>query len=226
MEMEYGRAITYPQQDPDWLKKWGLAGAISLIPLLGQIIVLGYGVEVTRRVIHDDPRPLPGWGDFANFAIQGLMAFIIGLVYVLPLIVLIVCANSVQIGLLIGGAQLDEDLLAQLTTLGSAVAVCCGCLAALYGVLIAMMLPAALGRYAATGQIGSAFQINQVVGMVRAKPGMYFFVWLVGGLAGLALTLIGTLACGVGLAWGAAYAALINAHLHGQAYRYVTSPPA
>jgi hypothetical protein len=222
MEMEYGKAFTYPRQDPDWLTKWGLAGLISLVPVLGSILVAGYGVEVTRRVIRDEARPLPEWSDFGNFAIKGLIAVVVGLAYTLPLILLIACANLLPLGLSLAGAEANRDVASALTTLGSVVYLCCGCLAAVYGLLVALALPAALGRYAATDQIGAAFQFNEVFRLVRAKPGMFFLVMLVSLLAALVLTALGVIACGVGVAFGAAYATLVAAHLQGQAYRYVT----
>jgi hypothetical protein len=223
MEMEYGKAFTYPQQDPNWLKKWGLAGAISLIPLLGQIVMAGYGVEITRRVIQEEAQPLPEWRDFGGFALKGLLATLINAAYVLPLAVLIGCSYSVQFGLLLGGAQLQSNVAQALETASSAVAICCGCAAALYALAMALMLPAAHGRFAASGQIGSAFQLKAILEMVRAKPGMYFFVVVVGLVGGLAAAL-GVIACLIGVLWSGAYLTLVNAHLYGQAYRYVTAP--
>jgi len=223
MEMEYGKAFTYLREDPDWIKKWGLAGLILLIPVLGSILVAGYGVEVTRHVIRDEARPLPGWSDLGNFAIKGLIATVIGLAYTLPLVVLIACANLLPLGLSLAGAEASREVASALDTLSSAVTLCCGCLAAAYGLSVALALPAALGRYAATEQIGAAFQVNQVFRLVRAKPGMYFLVALISLLAALLFTALGVIACVVGAAFGAAYAVLVAAHLQGQAYRYVTS---
>lgn len=224
MEMEYGQAFTYIRQDPDWLRKWGLAGLISIVPVLGPILIAGYGVEVTRRVIRAEGKPLPPWSDLANFAIQGLIAVVIGLAYMLPLILLIVCANLLPLGLNLAGAEANRDVASALTTLSSAVALCCSCVAAAYGLFAALTLPAALGRYAATDRVGAAFQINEIVRLVRIKPGMFLLVALISALATLALSVLGSIACGVGAFFGAAYAALVAAHLQGQAYRYVTQP--
>lgn len=224
MEMEYGKAFTYPREDADWLKKWGLAGLISLVPVLGAILVAGYGVEITRRVIRGEEKPLPEWSDFGGFLIKGVVATVIGLVYALPLILLIACANLLPLGLALAGADANRDVASTLMTISSAVAICCGCLAAAYGLFVALALPAALGRYAATEQIGAAFQFNEILRLVRARPGVFFLVMLVSLLAALGLTLLGVVACGVGLVFGGAYATLVAAHLQGQAYRYVSQP--
>ncbi|MDW8325726.1 MAG: DUF4013 domain-containing protein [Anaerolineales bacterium] len=222
IEMEYGQAFSYIRQDPDWLKKWGLAGLISIVPVLGPIMVAGYGVEVTRRVIREEERPLPPWSDLAGFAIQGLIAVVIGLAYTLPLILLIACAGLLPLGLNLAGAEANREVASALETLSSAVALCCSCLATAYGLFAALTLTAALGRYAATDRIGAAFQINEVVRLVRVKPGMFFVVALLSMLTALAFSLLGSLACGIGAFFGAAYATLVAAHLQGQAYRYVT----
>ncbi|MCS6908948.1 MAG: DUF4013 domain-containing protein [Anaerolineales bacterium] len=222
MEMEYGQAFTYIQRDPDWLKKWGLAGLILIVPLLGPFLVAGYGIEVTRRVIRGEERPLPPWSNLSDFAIQGLSASVISVVYMLPLVLLIGCTVLLPLGLSLAGAEANREIASALKMLSSAVALCCSCLAVAYfpfALLTQMVAPA---RYAATGRIGAAFQINEVVRLVRVKPGMFFVVALLSWLLVLALPLIGLAACGVGAFFGAAYAILVAAHLQGQAYRYVT----
>lgn len=57
--MNLGQAFSFPFQDPDWLKKIGLMALISLIPIVGPIIVLGWGLDITRRVITRSPIILP-----------------------------------------------------------------------------------------------------------------------------------------------------------------------
>ena len=57
--MDYGKAFTFPQLDADWIKKWAIAGGLSLIPIIGPIMVMGYALEITRRVITDNPQLLP-----------------------------------------------------------------------------------------------------------------------------------------------------------------------
>jgi hypothetical protein len=219
MEMEYGKAITYPRQDPGWLMKWGLAGLISIIPVLGTILLWGYGVEIARRVIKDEANPLPEWGDFAGFLMKGLYVFVIRFVYFLPLIIVAVC-TAVPLAV-IGAAQSGGNDNETLSTIAGFVGTCLGCVGLVYGLVAGMMVEAAIGRYAASEQIGEALRVAEVWQMVRAKPGMYLIVLLLSALLTALLTSLGVIVCVIGAAFGAAYAGLISAHLHGQAYRYV-----
>ena len=80
--MNFGQAFTYVFEDPDWAKKLLIPALVSLIPIIGQLVVLGWMLEVTRRVIQQNPRPLPEL-DFGRQLGEGFKGFIIGLVYAL-----------------------------------------------------------------------------------------------------------------------------------------------
>ncbi len=60
--MEFGKAFTYVFEDKDWLKKIGIAALVSLIPLIGQLIVMGWS---SRSHPQSDPKrsqPIAGLG--------------------------------------------------------------------------------------------------------------------------------------------------------------------
>lgn len=215
MEMEYRRAFVFPQQDPAWVKKWAIAGALSLVPVVGQILIAGYGVAIARRVINGASDSLPEWSDFGDYARQGLSTLVIGLVYFLPLIVVSLCL-AVPIAVVSAVSIRDSGGEQVLGLLGG----CLGLFALVYSLLAGMALMAALGRYAAGGELGAALNVGEVLRLVRAKPGLYLMVLLVGGLGQFVLSLLGVIACAVGAAWGGAYAQLAQAHLIGQAQRY------
>jgi uncharacterized membrane protein len=40
--MDFGRAFSFVFEDPDWLKKVAIAGLVMLIPVIGQLVVLGW----------------------------------------------------------------------------------------------------------------------------------------------------------------------------------------
>jgi hypothetical protein len=126
---------------------------------------------------------------------------------------------------LLSAAQANSDVNETLNSAASLIGTCFGFIGAIYGIIAGMMVEAAVGRFAASGQIGEALRVGAVWRMVRAKPGMYLIVLLLSVLLIALLTSLGAIACGIGAAFGAAYGALINAHLQGQAYRYVTAQP-
>lgn len=59
MQMEYGQAIRFPRQDRGWIVKLAITSVLSLVPVLGQIVVAGYGQEIASRVYRDDAHPCP-----------------------------------------------------------------------------------------------------------------------------------------------------------------------
>lgn len=208
--MDFGKAFSFVFDDQDWLKKVGIGALIMIIPLIGQIIVVGWGVEITKRVIRRDPEPLPNWDDFGGYLMKGLQVVVIGLVYALPMILLVACP-SIILGV---ASDSGGDTIA---AIASIVTVCISCFAFLYGIALGLVAPAAIGAFATTDQLGAAFKFGEVIGLVRAAPGPYFLVLLGTILSGF-IGSLGAIACGIGMLFTLTYANAINAHLYGQAY--------
>lgn len=213
--MDYGKAFTFPQQDPDWLKKWGIAGALSLIPIVGGLITAGYGVEITRRVIQDDPQPLPEWSDFGGFLRKGFGVLVIALVHMLPLFLIGFCA-AIPVAVFSSSADGNGDTMA---AVASVISACVGCLALVYAILAGLLLQPAIARYAVTDQISAGLRFGENFALLRGKPAVFLIAWLLSALAASVLSSLGAIACGIGSLWGAAYATLASSHLIGQAYR-------
>jgi len=221
--MEYGKAFTFPQEDSEWIKKVAIAGVIMLltfIPVLNIVtglLMSGYTLEITRRVIQGQQPVLPEWTDFGGLLKKGLFAFVVGLVYAIPLILLGVCAGLPYAGVALAGN--NSDTAQTIGTIASVVSACFGCLIAIYAILMVVVLPAAIGKLAVTGEIGPALRVGEVFALVRAKPGVFIVAALLAGLAVSVLSSIGSIACVIGAAWGIAYGLIAAAHLYGQAYR-------
>lgn len=208
--MEFGKAFSFAFEDKDWLMKLGIAALILLIPLLGQIIVLGWALEITRRVIDNDPQPLPDWSDFGGHTLRGILVWVISFVYSLPIILVSACSSSLPAIFQEGG----DDTIASVLTI---ITICLSCLIFLYSVFLGFVLPAALGTFAKTGQLGSAFRFGEVFGLVRAAPAAYL-ITLLGGIAASFVAMLGIIACFIGVIFTMAYASTITMHLYGQAY--------
>ena len=208
--MEFGKAFSFPFEDQDWIKKVGIAALVMLIPIVGGIAVAGWGFEVTRRVIRRDPQPLPDWSDFVTYLVNGLKVVVVGLAYALPIILVSACSQ----GIFYAAGQGGDDTMMSIATV---VMICFSCLMILYGIFMGLVMPAALGNFAATDQLGAAFRFGEVFGLVRAAPGPYVLVLLGAFLAGI-IAMLGSIACGIGALLTSAYAMAINGHLQGQAY--------
>ncbi|MBM4423469.1 MAG: DUF4013 domain-containing protein [Chloroflexi bacterium] len=217
-EMEYGKAFTYPQQDEKWLVKWLIMSFAPLIPVVGGFLTLGYSVEIARRVIKDETPTLPEWSDFGDFLKKGFMAFVVALVYVLPILIVAVCSALPQVAL----TSMDDGS-GTMATIGGIIGACFGCLAAILGIAVGLLLPAALGKFAVSGEIGPALRVGEVFALVRAKPAVFLIVLLISSFAASILSSVGAILCGVGAFAGAGYAQLATAHLWGQAYRVAST---
>ncbi len=191
--MQFGQAFSYVFKDPDWIKKLLLAGLVSLIPVVGQFFLAGWGLEVTRRLIDgEDPVLLPDLNFGATLG-KGFQAAVIGFIYSIPVIIFALPMSL--IGPIGAAMDMDMDTLGMITMV---VSVCCGGLILIYSIFMALMVPAALGNFVAKGGIGSGLQFKEVFGLVKARPVSYLLV-LVGGIVSNFIGLLGSIACGIGV---------------------------
>ena len=207
--MDFGKAFSYVFEDQDWIKKVGISALIMLIPIVGQIVVGGWALEITRRVIRRDPEPLPDWSEFGDFAIKGLKVMVIGIAYALPLILLSICGQVPYFFVDSMGSDAETFVMF--------LSICIGCFSMIYGIFLGFVLPAALGNFAATEELSAAFRFGEVFGLLRAAPMAYLMVLVGAFVAGL-VAMLGMVACFIGLFVTIPYSYAVNAHLQGQAY--------
>jgi hypothetical protein len=74
-----------------------------------------------------------------------------------------------------------------------------------------------VGRYAATDELGEAFKLGAIFGMVKDNLGTYGMV-LLGGLVASLVASLGSIACLIGVLFTMVYSMAVNGHLWGQAY--------
>jgi len=217
MQMEYGQAVSFPRQDRGWIVKLVIASVLSLVPVLGQILVAGYGQEIASRVYRDDVQPLPDWADWGRLFGRGLGWLLVVVIYLLPLglLGLVLAGVNMGVDLALAGDAANEGL----RTAGLIASLCANVLVVAYGLWAGLTLIAATGRMAAEGRFGAAFQLGAIWGDVRRQPGMYLSVLIVNGVAFALLPTLGVIGCGVGALAGFAYATWISGYLAGEAYQ-------
>jgi hypothetical protein len=206
--MDFGKAFTFVFEDPEWIKKVLIAALFSLIPVIGTLVTVGWAMEAGQRVIRQDPLALPEV-DFGKHLGLGFKAFLIGLVYAIPVLVILIPISVVSM------MPADNDTT---TTVMTIVSLCCGGLAFLYSLILMVAVPAAMSNFLATEQVGAAFRFSEIISLLRAAPGAFLMVLLGGIVTGFVASL-GSIACGIGVLVTAAYAMVVNYHLIGQAYR-------
>ena len=210
--MDFGKAFTYVFDDEEWIKKILIGALLSLIPFVGWWFVGGWGLEITKNVIRREEKPLAEWDDLGGYLVRGFQVMLVGVVYALPIILFSLCISLLPV--------VGVDPSAGDNTMASiywVVMVCFSCVSILYGIILALVVPAALGNMAAAEQFGAAFRFGEVFGMVRSAFGAYVIVILGTLVAGLVAGL-GILLCVVGVLLTTVWANAVNSHLYGQAY--------
>jgi hypothetical protein len=85
-----GRAFSYMFEDKDWVQKilMGALFALLSLVLIGVPFLMGYLLVVARQSSEGRPVPLPNWDNLGDKFVQGLLLFIITVIYAIPGIIL------------------------------------------------------------------------------------------------------------------------------------------
>lgn len=172
-DIDLGRAFKAPFETENWLATtglalvWGLLG-ILFFPLLA--IYNGAQLEYIRRVSRGDHR-LPDWSEFGSKWVQGLMVWLAGFIYFLPVIVL---AALVLLPVATSAASGNDEALAGALVGGSCLFIV---IAVVYTAVVSIFFSAATVHYAMTGSFGAFFDFGGIMGRVRGGTG-YFTAWL------------------------------------------------
>ncbi|RLC67124.1 MAG: hypothetical protein DRI48_03095 [Chloroflexi bacterium] len=232
--MEIGKALSFVFEDEEWVSKLLLGSAILLIPIFGVFALMGYAIAIVRNVKANAPRPLPDWADLGQYFMDGLMFWVATLLYSLPLLIFI--CPVVFIWLLPALAGEEEDLVTILAGISGVVSLGLGCLALVYGLLLALLTPVLQIRYAESGEIGACLRFGEVFRYLFANVGSIIIsqilLWVAGMVIGTVVSVfVGVLGiipiCGWIMAGvlsllmlpAVAWLTLFSAHLYGQIAR-------
>lgn len=212
--MDFAKAFTFVFDDPDWVKKIAIGGVLMFIPIIGQLMMMGYMIAIGRNVIRGNPQPMPDWSDFGQMAVDGLFTWIIGLVYVLPILVL-ACFFLVPM-LAIGGVFSGDGELGAAGIVG----VCCFVpFAIIYGIAMGwFFLPAAMARYADTGDVMSALRFGEILAISRANPIVFLMALVIAWVVSNVVAPLGLIGCCVGVLFTTFYGQCVTGHAYAQAY--------
>jgi Protein of unknown function (DUF4013) len=181
-----GRAVEHPFQDKDWAVKMLIGAGISLVPILN-FAMMGYSLAVLRNTARGEDLPLPRWDDLGKHFMDGLILFIVDLIYAIPILVLV--GGLTFLGMAFG---ITSDSMARSTrdALGTGLAVITAgiaCLAVIYGLVLAFITPALYIQVARTGQVGPAFHLNEIGALIKRNMGDYIVVVVMPLVIGLAI---------------------------------------
>jgi hypothetical protein len=212
--MDFGLAFSFPFKDREWFKKLVVPGLVSLIPVVGQFFLVGFGLNVSKRVIGKNHEDLPEL-DFGGDLKRGFMSFVIGLGYSLPLIVLALIFGIIMVAI---GGLAGENNSNIAGILGVVFGAGFGIISLIYGIVVAFFTAAALGNYLAKSEeLGAAFRIREIWSLVK-KAFIPYLLVILGAFVANLIGSLGSLICAVGLLVTMPYAMAVYGHLIGQAY--------
>jgi len=239
--MNLNKALTYMFEDKQWVNKVGIGALISLVPILN-FAWIGYSLEIMRRVMRGDPLPMPGWDELGKKFMDGLMLFLAGLVYTLPVILLAGVPLAILIvPTILAGNDNTQGLATALFTAGGLVSMGLICVFFLYGLALSIVYPAIYIEYARKGTFASCFNFKDIFAQIKKNVGAFFTAWgvylgisigasMASGIIGTPLGWIpclGQLVVVAVILAAALYTQLVYAHLFGQygAMDGIVTPP-
>jgi hypothetical protein len=222
--MDIGKALSFVFEDEEWISKILLGAVIVLIPIFGQLALLGYGIAIIRNVKADDPRPLPAWSNLGDLFIDGFKFWVATLIYAIPFIIFLCPIMLVWILPALGAE--NKDLTAILAGVSGIVSMLLGCLAVLYGILLSLLTPVIQIRYAETGEIGPCLAVGEMFRLLFDNLGSVLVAVVLGWVAGtVVMSIAGTLTLGLLVLPGSAWLKALSCHMYGQISQQMESAP-
>ena len=195
--MDIARAFNYPFQDPKWLTKVVIFALLVFVPIFGWLVNLGYVLRIMKNVVEGNDVPLPEWDGFGLMFAEGLKAFIVALVWLIPAIV---------IGLILAlGDNFVFTLLSRIV------------FALTSAFIYAAVVPVAL-----TGEMAEGLKFQVIIDRVMSNIGDYIIIVVI-GLVVSVISSFGVLGACVGAIVSLFYLWLVESHLGAQAYVRSTS---
>jgi len=188
-----GRTITFVVDDRQWVQKVVVGAAFTFLSffIVGLPFVLGYMLELQRRVVRGVEPALPEWDDPPGKFRDGLKFLGIAVIYL------------VIFGIL-------GCILWQIPLLG-------WLLAGILGIAFMMAFLYVMVRFALTGEINEAFKVQEIYQALKPTFANFLvatFLWIVY----VAVAMLGVVACVVGVFFTLFWAWLAVSYAASKAY--------
>ncbi len=193
--MDFTRALMFPFEDEEWLKKLGIGVLVGLIPIIGQMTQQGWSFEITKRVRRGDPAPLPDWSDFGGLLGTGFKLFVAALIYQIPTLIFACIASFVWLLPALGG---DSDTAGASAGPAGPLMICCSCVIALYAIFAAIVYWGGVIRFVDREELATFFQVGENFALVRNNIGDFGMALLYAILAGVIASVVSSVTFGLG----------------------------
>jgi len=237
--MDIGKSFSFPFEDNQWISKLGLGAVIAMVPVLN-FAWTGYMVELIRNVMNGAPQPLPNWDDIGKKFMDGVMLMVAGLVYALPMLIVICLPMGFMVIPVVLSSNGDmQDIANAIAGAGSVLFMCLLCVFMVYALILSVIYPAILIIFAREGTLASCFKFREVFELISKNMSPFLTAWgvslaasfVVGLVSGGAQVILNFIPClgqiaAFVLAIGiVVYTTAIYAHLFGQFGRMALAGP-
>jgi len=211
---DFVKPLTFVFDDPRWVQKVLIGGLfiIASMFIIGIFFLLGYFARLARNVIRGDQQPLPEWDDLAEYFGEGARLFVVGLVYVIPLLIV---AAIIVVPLAVAGSASDNETIRSMAGMS---VTCAWCLIFPIGLCMSLWMPAAFLMVIVKGDFKAGFEFRHIFTFIRANVGNYLLSFLVAIVAGFASQLGIILLC-IGVIFTAFWARTVAIYAFAQTYR-------
>jgi len=215
--MNFGLAFSYVFKDKEWFKKLAIPALCSLIPVVGQFILAGWGLKATKNVIDGKVEDALPNLDFGGDLGRGFFAAVIMFLYSLPIAIV---AGLASLMFSFTTDSSGDALAIILMIFGG----CLGLFALLFGIVIAFMSVAGVANFVAKGRFGAAFNFKEVFGLLK-KSFVSWLLVIIGQIIAMGIIApLGAIVCVIGVLLTSAYGIAVYSHLLGQAYNQSATP--
>jgi len=200
-------------KDADIGKKL-LIGSLLVLTGFGIIAILGWMMEIIREVQRGEEPALPEFDDIGMFFMDGLKLMAVGVVWSLPVAILVVLLTTVGIGSASFFNNADDA--AMLLVI---INLCVVGLVFAYLVPVFVLFVPAAGLLAENGDLKEALDPRNAIAIFRTNPGGFLLAMLLGAAVNSVMGSIGAILCLVGIYPAMVVSYALQGQFYGNAYR-------
>ncbi len=172
--LDFFSPFTFLFRDKDWLKKFAFASLLTYT-LIGAAPVMGWTVEIVRRVGSGNISELPDWEDWKPYWKLGAQFVSINVLWLLPLVLAVIV---LYLPLLFVNRLSGETLL----IVWGGTLLCVLIFLLIYSIIYGLFFPAMLVTLAGTGLTWASADPFRLWKIVRRHFVGYLFVFIIVGL--------------------------------------------
>ncbi len=206
--VNFGKALTFIFDDERWFDKLIIPLLVSLIPIIGPLVMLGYILRTINNVHQNLIDPLPTF-DFGEDLSRGFRYTLINLVYSLPAFVLaLLFILPINI--------MDNNNNAGIGIIGIMLVLLIVFLFSVYALALFLIQPISMANFAVKNTFASGFEFGNFFKRLKSDFKAWILVYAGTILAGI-IAPLGSIVFFIGVVVTTLYGQLLVAHLSGQA---------